>query len=189
MRGNKRERILRVLLSEEKPLSKIQLSKKAECTRQWIILFLKQLEKKSLVKGTRVLSKKKLLDYWLGIKNGKLKFKAYMVRAPLGLLKNAGMDYALTTYQAENLVQHYLFPSRTDIYIKEEDMEKWHQLMTKQGLYGSGNVRIIPYDKNIFYGRQRFKGLFIVSLPQLIIDLKREGGPCEEAAEMLLKRL
>lgn len=189
MRGDKRERILRVLLSEEKPLSKLQLSKKADCTRQWVILFLKQLEKKRFIKSTSVLSREKLLKYWLGIKKRKLKFKMYMVRDPLNVLKNANRDYALTTYQAENLVQHYLFPSRTDIYIKEEDMEEWHKLMTKNGLYGSGNVRIMPYDRHIFYGRKKIKGLFVVSIPQLIIDLFKEGGPCEEAAEMLLKRL
>ena len=189
MRGDKRERILRVLLSEEKPLSKSNLSKKAECTRQWVILFLKQLEKKSLVKGTNVLSRKKLLYYWLGIERHKSKFKMYMVRDPLRALKNSNIDYALTTYQAENLVQHYLFPSRTDLYVKEEDMDEWHRIMTKNGLYGNGNVRIIPYDKHVLYGRRKIHGLFIVSLPQMIIDLIREGGPCEEAAEMLLKKL
>lgn len=189
MRGDKRERILRVLLSEEKPLSKLELSKKAECTRQWVILFLRQLEKKNMIKGAKVLSREKLLNYWLGLEKHKPKFKMYMIRDPLHVLKNSNMDYALTTYQAENLVQHYLFPSRTDLYVKEEDMKKWHEIMVKNGLYGSGNVRIMPYDKHIFYRRRKIKGLFIVSLPQLIIDLLKEGGPCGEAAEMLLKRL
>ncbi|MDD4878779.1 MAG: hypothetical protein PHO02_07170 [Candidatus Nanoarchaeia archaeon] len=189
MRGDKRERILRVLLSEEKPLSRLELSKRAECTRQWVILFLRQLEKKNLIKGTNVLSGEKLLNYWLGLKKDKPKFKMYMVRDPLPVLKKSNLDYALTTYQAENLVQHYLFPSRTDLYVKQEDMEKWHGLMVKNGLYGSGNVRLIPYDKHVFYKRRKINGLFAVSLPQLIIDLLKEGGPCGEAAEMLLKRL
>ena len=95
----------------------------------------------------------------------------------------------LTTYQAENLVQQYLFPSRLDVYIKEENLEKWHKIMTKEGLYGKGNVRLIISDEHIIYGKRKINNLFIVSIPQLIIDLLTEGGPCEEAGEMLLKKL
>ena len=54
MRGQKRERILRVLLQEPKLLSKSGLSKKAQCTRQWIILFLRELEKNKLVTTAEV---------------------------------------------------------------------------------------------------------------------------------------
>ena len=63
MRGDKRERILRALLSSKEALSKSELSKRAECTRQWVILFLKELEKKRLVKGTSSIDRKKLLQY------------------------------------------------------------------------------------------------------------------------------
>ena len=112
-----------------------------------------------------------------------------MVKEPLELLKKSKLDYSLTTYQAENLVQHYLFPSRIDIYIKEEDLDSWHSLMTKNGLYGKGNVRVIVTDEHVMFGRKKISGLFIVSTPQLIIDLIKEGGPCREAADMLMKRL
>jgi len=57
------------------------------------------------------------------IKNAcKNKFRSYMVKEPLELLKKTKLDYALTTYQAETIVQRYLFPSRIDIYIREEDL-------------------------------------------------------------------
>ena len=112
-----------------------------------------------------------------------------MVREPVDLLKKAKLDYALTTYQAENIIQHYLFPSRIDIHIKKEDLDEWHRLMTKNGLYGMGNVRIIIPDEHVMYGKRKINSLFIVSLPQLILDLVNEGGPCREAAEMLMKRL
>lgn len=190
MRGIKRERILRVLLAENKTLSKNELSKRAECTRQWIILFLRELEGKKLVKKTKVLDRAGLVKYWLSIYKKPKKYREYMVREPLNFLKRAKLDYALTTYQAENLIQHYLFPSRTDIYIKEEDLSKWHSLIRDEGgLYGKGNLRIIVAEEHIGYGKRKIKGLFIVSLPQLIIDLFIEGGPAAEAAEMLLARL
>jgi hypothetical protein len=189
MRGDKRERILRVLFNSKEPLSKNELSRRAECTRQWIILFLKDLGKMEFVKGTQVSDAKGLLEYWVTISKKLKKYKEYMVREPLELLKKTNLEYALTTYQAENMVQHFLFPSRIDIYIREEDIDKWHSLMSSNGLYGKGNMRIISSDEHVMYEKRKIDGLFIVSTPQLIIDLIKEGGPCQEAAEMLLKRL
>ena len=189
MRGNKKERILRVLLSESEELSKNELSKRSDCTRQWIILFLRGLEKKKLIKNTKVLNSKELLKYWLKIHKKSNKYREYMIKEPLKLLKKIKLDYALTTYQAENIIQQYLFPSRADVYIKEEDLEKWHKIMTKEGLYGKGNVRLIINDEHVMYKKRKINNLFIVSIPQLIIDLFTEGGPCEEAGEMLLKKL
>ena len=189
MRGDKRERILRVLLNSKEALSKNELSKRADCSRQWVILFLKELEKKKLVKDTAPSNRKKLLEYWANLAKKPRKFRSYMVKEPLELLKKSKLDYALTTYQAENIVQHYLFPSRIDIYINEEDLNSWHSLMTKNGLYGKGNGKVIVADPHVMYGKRIIDGLSIVSLPQLIVDLTQEGGPCKEAAEMLLKRL
>jgi DNA-binding Lrp family transcriptional regulator len=189
MRGDKQERILRVLLNDKETLSKNEISKRANCTRPWVILFLKNLEKIALIKNTKILNKKKLLNYWKSIHKKPKKFRSYMVKEPLKLLKETNLDYALTTYQAENIVQHHLFPSRTDIYIKEKDLEKWHKLMTKNGLYGKGNVKIIIADEHAMYKKRKLNNLFVVSLPQIIIDLLTEGGPCEEAAEMLMKNV
>ena len=189
MRGDKRERILRVLLNSKEALSKNELSKQAECTRQWVILFLKELEKKKLIKDTRQIDGKKLLQFWISISKKPRKFRSYMVKEPLELLKKVKLEYALTTYQAENIVQRYLFPSRIDVYIKERDLDKWHKIMTKNGLYGKGNIRIIIADEHVMYGKRTINGLSVVSTPQLIIDLTKEGGPCQEAAEMLMKRL
>ena len=189
MRGLKRERILRVLLTEQMLLSKNELSKKAQCTRQWVILFLRQLEKKKFVKGTKVVNPKGLITYWASIHKNPKKYREYMIKEPLNLLKNAKLDYALTTYQAENLVQHYLFPSRTDMYIKEEDLPKWHSLLTKEGLYGKGNLRIIITEEHVSYRKRKINNFFVVSLPQVIIDLLTERGPATEAAEMLLSKI
>ncbi len=189
MRGLKRERILRVLLTEPKPLSKNELSKKAQCTRQWVILFLRELEKKKLVKETKVVNPVGLIKYWLTIHKKPKKYREYMVKEPVRLLKKTKLDYALTTYQAENILQHHLFPSRIDIYIKEEDLQSWHSHLLKEGLYGKGNIRIIVTEEQVTYGKRKINGLFIISLPQLIIDLYTEGGPAGEAAEMLLLKL
>ncbi len=189
MRGIKREALLRILLVEREPLTKYDLANRARCSRQWVILLLRELEHLGLVKGTKVKNRDKLLEYWFSLHKNDLKKQEYLVQEPLKFLKKVKLDYALTTYQAENMVQYYLFPTRTDVYIKEDDLEAWHEFIKKRGgLYGKGNLRLIVADENVWYGSQRIKGLTIVSMPQLIIDLLRENGPAREAGEMLLKR-
>jgi hypothetical protein len=64
-----------------------------------------------------------LVNYWLQIKT-KPEKREYMHKNALGLIQTSKLPYAITTYQAENLVQHYLFPSRIDLYVKREDVDK-----------------------------------------------------------------
>lgn len=188
MRGQKREQILRVLLAEQH-LSKNELSKKAGCTRQWVIRFLHQLEQERLVKGTTIINYRKMFEYWRHLHQKPVKYREYMIRDPLSFLQKIGLEYALTTYQGENLVQRHIFPSRTDFYIKEEDKEKWHELLAKEGLVGGGNVRVLIGDSQVMYGKRKLQKLWVVSLPQLIIDLFTEGAVCVEAAEMLMEKM
>ena len=184
MRGKKRERILRILL-QGRALTKYRIAKLAQCSYPWVDEFLKFLEQRQWVKRTEVIDKKKLFAYWQSVHKSP-SYTEYMVQQPLKLLKKAKLRYALTTYQADNLVEHFLFPSRTDIYIHKEDKEKWHQLLIKQGLYGKGNLRILIDDEHVFDAAVQTSGYTVVSLPQLILDLQREGSVCGEAAERLL---
>lgn len=187
-RGATRERIIRVLLNEpEGNYTKYRVAKKAEASFPWTHEFLGKLEKQRLVKDTRVTDYSGLIKYWLTIRSKPRKME-YMHKDPISLLKQAHIRYALTTYQAENLIQHYLFPSRTDLYVMTEDTEQWHNLITKNGLIGKGNMRLLTTDTHVFYNSTKKQGLSIVSIPQLIIDLFEEGGVCTEAAEKLLEK-
>ena len=188
-RGVIRERVIRVLLNEpEGTLTKYRLAKKAQCSFSWLHEFLGKLEESRLVKDTEVTDYSGLVKYWL---NAKIKpeKQEYMHKDPISLIKKAQLPYALTTYQAENLVQHYLFPSRTDLYIKTEDKQKWHNLIATEGLVGKGNMRLLTTDSHVFYNSFKRQDLDIVSVPQLIVDLSEEGGVCTEAAEKLLEKV
>jgi hypothetical protein len=188
-RGILRERIIRVLLVEpDGSLTKYKLAKKAECSFPWTHEFLNKLEALKLVRGTTVTDYAGLINYLLQLKT-KPEKKEYMHKDPLKLLQKMKLPYALTTYQAENLVQHYLFPSRTDFYIKAEDATEWHEQLTAEGLVGKGNVRLLITDAHVFYGSLKRQGLTVVNIPQLIVDLLEEGGVCTEAAEKLLKKV
>jgi len=189
MRGKVRDRILRVLTNNpDGDMSKYEIAKRTCATYPWVRKFLLNLEEMGLVKGTKVFDYPALLRYWQSV-NIKSKYREYMVKEPLKLLKNSKLPYALTTYQAENLIQNYLFPSRIDVYIKEDDWKQWHDIISKKGLVGKGNIRLLLADEHIFYKSFEKDGLKIVSTPQLIIDLMIEGGVCVEAAELLIKKV
>lgn len=183
-----KESVLRILLNNpDGSLSKYALAKLSKTSFSWTHDILKCLEDKKLIKKTKVLNFRNLFNYWLNI-HKKPKVMVYSIQDPIKILKKTKMDYALTTYMAENLIQNHLFTSRIDIYIKEKDLKKWHALLCREGLYGGGNFRIFVGDNNVFYNQNTIKSLKVVSIPQLILDLFVEGGICVEAAEMLLKR-
>ncbi|MCK5216834.1 MAG: hypothetical protein KAJ93_03560 [Methanosarcinales archaeon] len=188
MRGKIRDRILRILANNPSgDISKYWIARKADCSYPWVREFFLKLAGMKLVKGTQVLDNQALLQYWQSVRI-KNKHREYMLKKPLELFKHNRLPYALTTYQAENFVQNYLFPSRVDVYIKESDWEKWHDMLVKKGLVGKGNVRILLSDEHVFYRSFEKDGFKIVSMPQLIIDLMNEGGVCIEAAELLINK-
>jgi DNA-binding Lrp family transcriptional regulator len=188
-RGRVRERIIRILLNEpDGSLTMYKVAKKAKCSFSWVHEFLGKLEVMGLVDRTKVRDYAGLIEYWREVKT-KPDRKEYMHRNPLGLLERTKLQYALTTYQAENIVQHYLFPSRIDLYVRRKDEERWHELIAGEGLVGKGNLRLLLADDHIFYGSFERAGLKVVSLPQLIVDLFDEGGVCVEAAEKLLEKV
>ncbi|MFZ3168803.1 MAG: hypothetical protein WA130_14405 [Candidatus Methanoperedens sp.] len=189
MRGKVRDRILRVLTNNPTgDMSKYEIARQAGATYPWVREFLLKLEGLGVIKGTEVLSYSALLRFWQAFYI-QPKYREYMVKKPLELLKNSKLPYALTTYQAENLIQNYLFPSRIDVYIKEDDWKQWHDIISKKGLVGKGNMRLLLADEHVFYKAFEKNGLKIVSTPQLIIDLMIEGGVCVEAAELLIKKV
>jgi len=188
-RGTLRERIIRTLLVElNGTLTKYKLAKMAGASFPWTHEFLNKLQAQKLVKGTEVTDYAGLINYWLQIKT-KSEKRDYMHKNPLDLIQTSKLPYALTTYQAENLVQHYLFPSRIDLYIKKKDLDKWHEELTVEGLVGKGNLRLLIADEHVFYGSFKRQDITVVCIPQLIVDLLQEGGVCTEAAEKLISKV
>jgi DNA-binding Lrp family transcriptional regulator len=188
-RGLVRERVLRILLNNPSgDLTKYRVAKESEGTYPWIHELLEKLEKDGVVKGTRVKDFKKLIALWQKWQVRPNK-KEYMLRNPIDILRKIKLQYALTTYQAENIVQNYLFPSRVDFYIRGKERDEWHRILSREGLVGRGNTRVLIGDEHVFYGSFERNGLRVVSLPQLVVDLLNEGGVCVEAAEKLLRKV
>lgn len=187
-RGQVRERIYRVLLNHPcKVLTKYRISKESGANIAWVIKTLRNLEGMGMVKGTEVIDYGKLVYHWKELRITPDR-KEYMVQNPLELVKSAGLKYALTTYAAENLVQKYLFPSRIDFYVDPKDTSKWHGILSSKGLVGKGNTRMLIGDAHVFYSMSEKEKFGTVSVPQLVVDLLGERGPCVEAAEMLIEK-
>jgi len=178
-----------VLLNHpEGELTKYKVSQLSHCKYPAVHTFLTELEKAGVVKGTKVRKFKSLMELWLKIQV-KPDTRDYFVTDPLGLLRKTTLEYAITTYQAERRIQNYLFPSRTDFYVHPKDKMEWHRLLSKEGLVGKGNTRMLIGNDDVFYNAQEIDDLVLVSTPQLILDLFNEGGAAVEAAEFLLEKI
>lgn len=186
-RGFKKERMFRILLNHPHgDLSKYRLAKLADTSEEWAIQFTKDLEDSGYLEGTRSKMPRALYEEWL---NSRVEPNSLTVsfQQPMQLLESiTRLDHALTTYQAENLVQGFLFASTTDFYIRPKQIRDWINVVEEEGLLGGGNTRLRVTDSHVFYNAERRASHTVVSTPQLIVDLLDEGGPCEEAAEKLI---
>lgn len=186
VRGYSKERILRVLLNHDgEEITKYRVAKLAETSEAWTREYTDRLEEKKLLNDTQVLKPRELYQLWkeIRIKPNQL---TVSLQQPMQLLKDTELEYALTTYQAENLSQGLLFTSTTDFYIAPDQIEDWLAIVEEKGLLGGGNTRLRVLDSHVFYNAQQRDGFTLVSTPQLILDLLDEGGPCEEAANKLI---
>lgn len=186
-RGIKKERILRVLLNHaDGGITKYRIAKDADASEPWVLEYTKKLEQEGLIEDTSVIDPWGLYEEWQDIRVTPNQVSVAL-QQPMEILVETDLDYALTTYQAENLVQGFLFPSTTDFYIQPGQAERWTQIIENKGLLGGGNTRVRVTDAHVFYETTQRDSHTVVSTPQLIVDLLAEGGPCEEAAERLIE--
>lgn len=189
-RGIKTDSLFRILLNNpEGNLTKYRISTLARTEQIQVSLLLRQLEAKGLVRDTRVTDYRGLIMEWAK-REVKFPTQRYMLKGIMDVLRNSVMKYALTTYQAETLVNGYLFPTKIELYIHQYEFDQWHNAFVNSGaMVGGGNVTLRLYDDGVFYNSFTTKeGYSIVSIPQLIVDLVREGGVAMQAAEMLIEK-
>jgi len=185
-RGITKERIIRVLLNHsEEEVTKYRVSKLADVSEPWCREYTEKLEEKGLIQDTEVLKPLELYKHWREIRIDPSQLEV-SIQQPMELLQETDLKYSLTTYQAENLHQGFLFPSSTDFYIAPNQIEDWLKIVEQKGMIGGGNTRIKVIDDHVFHQQTVIDGYSTVSVPQLILDLIDEGGPCEEAAEKLI---
>lgn len=185
-RGFNKERIIRVLLNHTgEDVTKYRVAQLSGTSEPWTRQYTETLENQGLLDGTDVVAPTELYQVWLDqrIEPNQLDVS---LQQPMDLLAETDLQYALTTYGAENLHQGLLFTSTTDFYIAPAEIDAWLTVVEEKGLLGGGNTRIRVLDDHVCYNQQLVDGFSTVSIPQLIVDLLAEGGPCEQAAEKLI---
>jgi len=184
-RGFKKERILRVLLQQpDEGVSRYRVAKEAGASEPWVHEYLDRLEDQGLIRGTAVQDIAGVFREWQTVRISPTRLQVSF-QHPLQLLEETGLQYALTTYQAEQRVGGHLFTKTTDFYIHPDERDQWERIVEENGLLGGGNTTVLVTDPHVFYNNRQIDGLTMVSAPQLILDLLSEGGPAVEAATML----
>jgi hypothetical protein len=187
-RGDKQERMLRILLSKvSNNRTWYSIAKEAESSYGSAHRFLTDLSESGFIDGSKVVDARGLFKYW-AMRRDKRLFREYHIRNPEAVLRDVRFDYALTGYFGENLIGGYLFPRFREFYVMAGDAAKWDSLLLANGMAGHGNVKVILADDHVFYERQMVKGWPLVSIQQLIVDLMRTGAECAEAADLLIGR-
>jgi hypothetical protein len=185
-RGYKKERLHRVLLNHpDGELSRYEVAKRTDVSSSWAYEYLDRLASEELLDETTVLDPPALYEYW---QETRVQPNAVQVslQQPLDKIREAGLDYALTTDEAEQAHQGFLFPSTTALYVRENDIEDWLDLVEQKGFVGGGNTELRATDEHVFYNAQTIENVRTVSIPQLIVDLLDDDGPAVEAANRLM---
>ena len=187
-RGFKKERLHRVLLNHAAgELSRYAVANEADVSTSWAYDYLDQLEDDGLIEDTTVIDPTALYDRWLETRIAPNSVRVSL-QQPLETVREAGLDYALTTDEAEQVHQGFLFASTTTLYVREEDINDWLSVIEQKGFVGGGNTELRATDEHVFYNTQTVDEVTTVSIPQLIVDLLDEDGPAVEAANRLLKQ-
>jgi hypothetical protein len=189
-RNVKNVRIVKRLL--ERPdgtWTKYKLAKASGCSRQWVIQFIRKLEELELVSGTRVKDPMGLIRFGADATPKPQKVLNLFHTDPVEFVRKHTDRYAFTTYSAENMVTHHLFPHRYDVYLDMETMHRVYERTFIEGWLGMGNTRlIVPVDGTIVDDVRLVKDVRVVGMGQLLIDLVREGGVAEEAVQEMIRR-
>ncbi len=187
-RGFKKERLHRVLLNHAAgESSRYVVANEADVSTSWAYDYLDQLEDDGLIEDTTVIDPTALYDRWLETRIAPNSVRVSL-QQPLETVREAGLDYALTTDEAEQVHQGFLFASTTALYVREEDIDDWLNVIEQKGFIGGGNTELRATDEHVFYNTQTVDEVTTVSIPQLIVDLLDEDGPAVEAANRLLKQ-
>lgn len=194
--------IIRVLLNEKyKKLKLRELANKAKVSLGMTVKIVNALEACGHLekrRGIRIVNFEKLLKSWsytVSVKeNKKIEFLGaerpqYLIKKVSGLLRKEA--YAFTLFSATEIIAPYVAPNKVHLYVLKGKEREISKIFVKGGIMPAEEGNIVCYlvDEKYFYGSQEIRGVKIISLPQLYVDLVSYGGRGEEAAEQILKLL
>lgn len=205
-----RDRILRHLLGSSAlnvPLPKAygrvqsahELAKRTGVSRSWVYATIEDLSSHGwlrTVDSIEPLNPRAIFAWWKANRT-ELKVHSFHVADPklaLAELQRRGVETAITTYYAENIMQGHLFPRRGDCYVRAADLQKARTILVEEidAQLGGTNLRLLVgddgvLDEDVHIGEGNAR-VDYAPFPQVVLDLLTEGGSAAEAADMLIQK-
>lgn len=188
--------VRRLLIDPDRAWTVTELSSATEITIGFVSRILATLERDAYVSRrrgeTRLKEYDDLLDAWTRaprplqttVEGVSLEKPGQVLDALASLGRNG---YALTGEAAAEQVAPFARFNTVELYVS--DFDGWQRQLQLTPVPVGANVRLIKSeDKGVFDGILSRRGLQIVSLPQLYVDLKRREGVGSEAAAFLRQR-
>lgn len=138
-----------------------------------------------------------LLDAWLAADRRRPKLRGYYALDPLreterrvaDAARAAGVRAVLTAFSGTERVAPHVRYSRADIIVDADALDEVAERAGLRPVDTGANVRLHePYDDGVFYGARDVEGLPIAHPVQLVLDLMREKGRGEEAADFVRRQ-
>ncbi len=196
------QKIIRVLVNLDNPISVRELSKLSKSSLGITSKIVNQLQETGYIVKTkgklRVTNKEMLVRAWgytVSISEiPKVSFISaekpkYVVEKINNISGKSSLKYAFTLLSATELVNPYLYPDNVDLYINKNDLKEWEKLLVDQRIYPAekGNVTLYLVDESYFFDARKIDKFFVISLPQLFVDLFSKGGRYVESAEKIME--
>ncbi len=103
--------------------------------------------------------------------------------------KQQGIPYALTGFSAADKIAPMVKGQRAMIYVGAE-IEKLAEKLNLTSVESGANVVLIkPYDEGVFWKSESIGDVMVANPIQVYLDLKRNPGRGEEAADQILKEI
>ena len=135
-----------------------------------------------------------LLDAWLAADRRRAKPRGYYSldgitdteRSISAAARAAGARAALTSFSGAERVAPHVRYSHASLLVEADALEDVAERAGLRPVETGANVRLHePYDDGAFYGLRQLDGLPVAHPVQLVLDLAREKGRGEEAADHL----
>lgn len=205
-----RDRILRYLLGSSAlnvPLPKAygriqsahELAKRTGVSRSWVYATIEELSSHGWLRTVDSIEpfNPRAIFAWWKENRTELKVHSFHVADPklaLAELQRRGVETAVTTYYAENVMQGHLFARRGDGYVRVEHLQKARTILVEEldAQLGGTNLRLLVgddgvLDEDVHIGEGRAR-VDYAPFPQVVLDLLTEGGSAAEAADMLIQK-
>src|SRR3989344_1476472 len=193
--------IIRVLLNGNTAIKLRDLAKKANVSLGMAVKIVNSLASTQFINkknGIKVVQYERLLKAWAYTvsvnENPKIEFIAaerpqYLIKKISNLLKNE--KYAFTLFSATEVTFPYVTPNKVHLYILKTKEKEISKIFISEAVTPAeeGNVICYLVDESHLFGSLEIRGIKIISLPQLYVDLISYGGRGQEAAEQILNLL